>query len=123
MKKCERCGEEFRFPLLAKRCPECMKIKTCKRCGSEFKEMSKYGFIVHDNCPECSRVITSPPSCYGCAYLETREDLVFTDSFFAYNETRTVNRCLKLNIAVTQPIHECPHRKTIQQVVDETPTH
>jgi len=96
-----------------------MKIKVCKRCGNEFEETSKYGFIVHDYCPECYTIITSPSSCNGCAYLETREDLVFTDSFLAYNETRTVYKCLKLNIAVTEPIHECPYRKTIQEVMDE----
>lgn len=120
MKICEICGKEFRFPLRSRKCPECLKIKACQRCGNKFKSKSR--FFITSYCPECSKIIASPASCNGCAYLETRQDLVFTDSFLAYNETRTANKCLKLNIAITQSIYECPHRKTIQQVMDETST-
>lgn len=113
--KCLKCGNKF---LIGN-----WKTKYCRVCLEKNPELDIEGYKLYVKAGWIKNPDLHPEnSCCGCAYYEEREDLVFTDSFLAQNDTRIRYRCLKLNIALKESVYNCPHRKTTQQVINETPT-
>ncbi len=143
-KPCEACGKlvrgvfcKFEGKRLCRDCYRKAKGLGCKICGKSVYQVwqvykSEYcveciranpelDFKAHEHAC-CTGVIPaseSRSSCRGCAYLSRDEELVFTDSVFAYNETDVTFRCLKLNIELRDTAYDCPHRKTAEEVIHE----